>query len=72
MRTRCCRSEPRCKACPIMLNKELRDVRELGLREPGDDLPPHLAGLPACLHKYAPLLAAHLRQQQASRQASAA
>jgi hypothetical protein len=29
-------------------------VRALGDRDAG--LPPHLAGVPACLHKYEPLL----------------
>jgi hypothetical protein len=38
-----------------MLNKELRDVRELALPVAQPDLPPHLAGLPDCLYKYGPL-----------------
>jgi hypothetical protein len=40
-----------------MLHKEVRDVRALGARSPMPGLPPHLAGLPECLHKYAPLFA---------------
>ena len=64
MRKRCCRSEPRCRACPVRFNQELRDVRGLGLQVPYDELPPHLAGLPACLHKYAPLLAAPVLEQE--------
>jgi hypothetical protein len=31
-------------------------VRELGARAFGADAPPHLAGVPECLHKYEPLL----------------
>lgn len=73
MRARCCRSEPRCRACPIMLNKELREIRELGLPGFGAELPAHLAGLPTCLHKYGPLFAEQLRrQQQVPDEASAA
>lgn len=55
MKTGCCRSEPRCKACPIMFHKELREVRELVSAEASRAVPPHLAGLPECLHKYGPL-----------------
>jgi len=41
---------PRCRACPVTLAAELRAVL------PGrDPAPPHLAGLPRCLHKYEPL-----------------
>ena len=40
-----------------MLHKELRDVREFGLGGLAPDLPPHLAGLPECLHKYGALFA---------------
>ena len=36
-----------------MLAAEARGLRELA--EPPAGLPPHLAGLPACLHKYEPL-----------------
>jgi len=57
MRKRCCRSEPRCRACPIRLNMELRDVRGLGPGRPRTELPAHLAGLPQCLYKYGPLFA---------------
>lgn len=72
MRMRCCRSEPRCRACPIMLHKELKDVRGLGLPPAGLELPPHLAGLPDCLHKYGPLFVEQLRGQETSDEASAA
>lgn len=71
MRIRCCRSEPRCRACPIMLSKELRDVRGLA-GGPEVELPPHLAGLPACLHKYGPLFAEQMRQEDESGLTSAA
>jgi hypothetical protein len=54
---RCCRSEPRCRACPLMLHKELRDVRALGSPSLPAELSPHLADLPQCLHKYGPLFA---------------
>jgi hypothetical protein len=33
---------------------EVREVRELAAR--ALDVPPHLAGVPECLHKYEPLL----------------
>ncbi len=69
---RCCRSEPRCRACPIMLHKELREIGDLGVRGVGPDLPAHLAGLPECLHKYGPLFAAQLAEQQVPDEASAA
>jgi len=72
MRIRCCRSEPRCRACPIMRHKELREIRELGAPAAGRELPPHLAGLPECLHKYAPLFAEPFAQSQASDEATAA
>ncbi len=53
-----------------MLSKELRDLRELG-RGAAGELPPHLAGLPECLQKYAPLFA-EARDQDDSRFTSAA
>jgi hypothetical protein len=41
---------PRCRSCPVTLAAELRAVL------PGPEPePPHLAGLPQCLHKYEPL-----------------
>lgn len=49
---RCCRSDPRCKACPIRLHRELR---ELSTQAAGAVAPAHLAGVPECLHKYGPL-----------------
>lgn len=65
MTLRCCRSEPRCRACPLVLDRELRDVRALGSRDAVRDMPPHLAGLPECLHKYAPLLAEQPAKEEA-------
>jgi hypothetical protein len=50
---RCCRSTPRCRSCPLRFAAELRDVRALAA-EP--EAPAHLEGVPACLHKYEPLL----------------
>ena len=55
-----------------MLNKELRDVRDLGLRSGAAELPHHLAGVPECLHKYGPLFAEQPRLGQLSDGASAA
>jgi hypothetical protein len=45
---------PRCRSCPLRFAAELRDLQS---RADGIDpaLPPHLAGVPACLHKYEPL-----------------
>jgi hypothetical protein len=54
-RPRCCRSRPRCRACPLTLMIELREVRQLAVRAE-TELPPHLAGVPRSLHKYEPLL----------------
>lgn len=51
---RCCRTTPRCRTCPLRFAAELRDVQALADRDAG--LPPHLTGVPACLHKYEPLL----------------
>ena len=48
--TRCCGSEPRCRTCPVRLAAELRAALPQAA-----DVPPHLAGLPRCLHKYEPL-----------------
>ena len=50
---RCCRSTPRCRTCPLRFAAELREVRTLAER--GGSTPPHLAGVPRCLHKYEPL-----------------
>jgi hypothetical protein len=38
---------PRCRTCPVRLAAEIRDLIPCE--------PEHLAGLPACLHKYEPL-----------------
>lgn len=54
-----------------MLSKELRDVRGLA-GGPGVELPPHLSGLPPCLHKYGPLFAEQIRQEDESGLTSAA
>jgi hypothetical protein len=52
----CCRSQPRCRACPLVLAKEIRELSELGAQAARPDVPAHLAGVPECLHKYEPLL----------------
>jgi hypothetical protein len=51
---RCCRANPRCRTCPFRFAEELRQANALGKSRP--DLPAYLAGVPACLHKYEPLL----------------
>jgi hypothetical protein len=56
-KTRCCRSTPRCRTCPLRFAAELREVNGLG--RPSPKLPPHLADVPACLHKYEALLRPH-------------
>ena len=41
---------PRCRTCPVRLAAELASIL------PAAEAPPaHLAGIPACLHKYEPL-----------------
>jgi hypothetical protein len=52
--SRCCRSTPRCRTCPLRFYNELREVRAIG--QPPKGTPAHLADVPACLHKYEPLL----------------
>ena len=44
---------PRCRSCPLRFAAEMRDLR--ARLNPGADLPQHLEGVPACLHKYEPL-----------------
>jgi hypothetical protein len=54
---KCCRSTPRCRRCPVLLVVERRaTVAMVTSLQGGGDLPPHLQGLPECLHKYEPLL----------------
>jgi hypothetical protein len=53
---RCCRSEPRCRTCPLRFVTELREAEAIANGTPPKDLPPHLADVPPCLHKYEPLL----------------
>jgi hypothetical protein len=52
---KCCRSTPRCRDCPVRTAAEHEFLRSLGLA-PESSLPPHLEGVPPCLHKYEPLL----------------
>jgi hypothetical protein len=52
-RPRCCRSRPRCRSCPFRLREELRAVEGLLT---ADETPPHLVGVPRCLHRFEPLL----------------
>jgi hypothetical protein len=47
---RCCQSTPRCASCPVWRAADLLELRQLG--EGAPDLPPHLGGIPVCLHKY--------------------
>ena len=50
---RCCRSTPRCRTCPLRFATELREIQ--AALDGGAPLPPHLDGVPPCLHKYEPL-----------------
>jgi adenine-specific DNA glycosylase len=54
MKTRCCRSTPRCRTCPLRFATELRKAEAYG--RPPRHLPAHLADVPLCLHKYEALL----------------
>jgi hypothetical protein len=46
---------PRCRDCPARRIADERILRALGIPvEP--PVPPHLQGVPRCLHKYEPLL----------------
>ena len=56
-KSRCCRTTPRCRTCPLRFAAELREVGALG--RPNPTLPAHLADVPACLHKYEALLRPH-------------
>ena len=47
---KCCGSMPRCRACPVRFAAELARLEGKSAPEPT-----HLAGVPACLHKYEPL-----------------
>jgi hypothetical protein len=55
---KCCRSSPRCKRCPVLLARGpvARELAALRQASGADRLPPHLAGVPPCLHKYESLL----------------
>jgi hypothetical protein len=53
---KCCRSEPRCRSCPLRLAEERKALLNTGPQGLVEPLPDHLAGVPACLHKYEPLL----------------
>jgi hypothetical protein len=63
---RCCRSVPRCRRCPVLLAAELRGLRSLDRSPAEAGLPPHLAGVPACLHRYEPLLRRAWEERQAT------
>lgn len=63
---RCCRSVPRCRRCPVLLAAELRGVRSLDPSSAEAALPPHLAGVPACLHRYEALLRRSWEERQAT------
>ena len=54
---RCCRSEPRCRSCPLRWVSEMRQAEALANGVAASkDVPAHLADVPPCLHKYEPLL----------------
>jgi len=53
---RCCRSEPRCRTCPLRFVTELREAEAQANGTARKDVPAHLADVPPCLHKYEPLL----------------
>jgi hypothetical protein len=54
---RCCRSQPRCRTCPLRFVTEMREAEALAAGPAARrDLPAHLADVPPCLHKYEPLL----------------
>jgi hypothetical protein len=46
---------PRCRDCPARRIADERILRALGIPVEAP-LPPHLQGVPRCLHKYEPLL----------------
>jgi hypothetical protein len=50
---RCCRATPRCRSCPLRFAEELRQLQ--ARLDPQHAVPPHLADVPPCLHKYEPL-----------------
>ena len=62
---RCCRSTPRCRSCPVWRLRDVLDLRELVAPS---DVPPHLEGVPSCLHKYEDVLRRdwERREQQAA------
>jgi hypothetical protein len=49
--SKCCGSDPRCLTCPVRLAAELRAIETPLV----PNVPEHLVGVPACLHKYEPL-----------------
>jgi hypothetical protein len=54
---RCCRSEPRCRTCPLRFVTEMREAEAVANGTAGrKGMPSHLADVPPCLHKYEPLL----------------
>lgn len=60
--TKCCRATPRCKRCPVVLAADRRAVDELvALR-----VPPHLQGVPECLHRFEPVLRRAWEEREAA------
>jgi hypothetical protein len=59
---KCCRSMPRCKRCPVVLAQDRRAVAALV----APSLPPHLEGVPACLHRFEPLLRRSWEEREAA------
>jgi hypothetical protein len=65
--TKCCRSNPRCKRCPVVLAQDRRAVLQLVGRA---DVPAHLEGVPECLHRFEPLLRRAWEERQADKVAA--
>jgi hypothetical protein len=59
---KCCQSTPRCKRCPVVLAQDRRAVAALA----APALPPHLEGVPECLHRFEPLLRRSWEEREAA------
>jgi hypothetical protein len=55
-KSKCCRTTPRCRRCPVLLAAERRStIQMVATLQGGGNVPSHLEGVPECLHKYEPL-----------------